>query len=406
MVDNKTDITVNSLENYIQEITKLNSTLNTNQNLYYRGQNDVFDNTLPSLFRNQNYLDNENNLINDFITKDPELFKNCQNNFDRLALMQHHQLPTRLLDITSNALVALYFAVEYKPKEVKKEENKTEINEHEEPDGRIFPFTNFPVTDSVTNYLNDSNLKNLIPDVTAIRTNNRQFLKSAFSDQVEIESSLARLNKDDKEQVVVQLDLFLTSINNEIEHFKTTVSKHLEIKPSMMYWYNAYADILNNDIKKRSEDILIDHYNFFNDDASIQRLYHEIRKDIGEFQPKIDPLEFLIPKIVVPRNIDQRIRNQNGLFMFVPFVSSSLITDNGSSQLKNNEYNNKVQKTIDILSLKDKINLEKKIVFNIPGNKKSEIRKELKNIGVTESFIYPDSSHIANEISHVYKDIK
>ena len=174
----------------------------------------------------------------------------------------------------------------------------------------------------------------------------------------------------------------------------------------MMYWYNAYADILNNDIKKRSEDILIDHYNFFNDDASIQRLYHEIRKDIGEFQPKIDPLEFLIPKIVVPRNIDQRIRNQNGLFMFVPFVSSSLITDNGSSQLKNNEYNNKVQKTIDILSLKDKTNLEKKIVFNIPGNKKSEIRKELKNIGVTESFIYPDSSHIANEISHVYKDIK
>ncbi|MCQ5167651.1 FRG domain-containing protein, partial [Roseburia hominis] len=81
--------------------------------LYFRGQDNIeYGNTSPSLFRNNKRYEYEANMINDFIAKYPDLFKDCQNNVDRLALMQHHQLPTRLLDLTTNALIALYFAVE------------------------------------------------------------------------------------------------------------------------------------------------------------------------------------------------------------------------------------------------------------------------------------------------------
>lgn len=154
---------ITSLSDYINKVEKLqlNQESEPNQlnskkhmNIYYRGQNQDFSNTLPSLVRNENYLKNENKLINDFITKYPELFGDCQNNFDRLALMQHHQLPTRLLDLTSNPLVALYFAVEQSNGSTNKDTDLT--------DGKIFPFTNFYNPVLLQQSLADDHFENIL----------------------------------------------------------------------------------------------------------------------------------------------------------------------------------------------------------------------------------------------------
>ncbi|MCI1699185.1 FRG domain-containing protein [Liquorilactobacillus nagelii] len=373
---------VTSLSDYINKVRNLRSYLKNKESIYYRGQNKNFSNTLPSLIRNENYLNNEDKLINNFITKYPELFGDCQNNFDRLALMQHHQLPTRLLDLTSNPLVALYFAVE--------RSNEGTDKDSDEIDGKVFPFTDFYDQVPLRQSLSDDHFEDVFLEFTLIKGNNRQFLKSPFSDEIEIESSLARLNGDDRNNVLNQLSQFYKNLSKVDTNDST-------------YWSNLYADMVNSLENKRNEGNLLESYENFNNFSSTKRLYHEIKKDIGDFENQINPLELFVPKIVTPRIIDQRIKNQQGLFMFVPFVYNYGFKEDGTQvALKSYEVQNRTQTRINILRLLSNSSDPQPMTFVIPHCEKASIRSELESMGITESFIYPDPSHIAHEISKTY----
>ncbi len=80
----------------------------------YRGSRNVKWKTHPGLFRDgrEALLDHERDIIRELQAVHPQEFYPDQSMFDRLVRMQHFNLPTRLLDVTANPLVALFFATE------------------------------------------------------------------------------------------------------------------------------------------------------------------------------------------------------------------------------------------------------------------------------------------------------
>lgn len=112
---------ISSLTSYVEQISLLNEQYNNAGKLFpleflFRGQADKNYCLLPTLARSRHYpcdvtiFNGERNLIEMSKCKFPDIFSRDMQPLELLALLQHYGIPTRLLDVTENALVALYFA--------------------------------------------------------------------------------------------------------------------------------------------------------------------------------------------------------------------------------------------------------------------------------------------------------
>ncbi|MBA3909796.1 MAG: hypothetical protein C0524_07870 [Rhodobacter sp.] len=83
----------------------------------YRGQRNSAWDSIPGLLRPE-YAElarNEKRAVRDLVSVHPREFAEDETMFDRLVRMQHFGLPSRLLDVSQNPLVALYFATDPGP---------------------------------------------------------------------------------------------------------------------------------------------------------------------------------------------------------------------------------------------------------------------------------------------------
>ncbi|GIK22775.1 MAG: hypothetical protein BroJett005_21890 [Ignavibacteriota bacterium] len=118
------EIPIKTVSDFIAEINRFKK---GRRKVWYRGHSEQDYKLAPSIYRKPFEPDSEDVLMSQFKSRAIPYLNNIPNGkneyWEWLFLMQHYKIPTRLLDWTESALVALAFAVVYRDNK-KRNENK------------------------------------------------------------------------------------------------------------------------------------------------------------------------------------------------------------------------------------------------------------------------------------------
>lgn len=358
-----------SVSEFVFQISKL-------ENCYFRGESEKFKQAnTASGYR---YL--ENNDFRLLIQSREKLYQEIGYSLDNkeienfIAYCQHHGLPTELLDITENPLVALYFA----------------CSEKFSKEGFVYGIEN----------KNTFELKNSLinQDILKQNFNFDNYLKKIFLKQVddffdigvmgeEVIGSSEELFEyirnnvpDDKDFFINTLKKYNDWVDYEDQNFDNRLQEAQTVSDTM--WTEIFKtnwDIQN--LEKTNSDWDWDSVAM---NISIENGVHKCLAEfafeifLNDSSLEIPPIKYLIHQ---PSVIFDRMRNQQGKFIY----QNHMIDFEGKMR---------VQK------------IHPDYIFNIPACRKMEILKQLDYIGINKKFIYPDHDHIAEYVKDKYLVVK
>lgn len=197
----KKEIRVKTLAQYINAISKIKTPPVdvglTQKKLVYRGLSYRGYQLEPSILRYPSeYVMNslqskETELIEQAQLRFPSLFQEEKYPVLRLAKLQHYGIPTRLMDVTSNALVALYFACQ-------------NSKGHPDTDGEIVVFSDYV-------YSAFSPTINAIADTAILTYNSAYMFATTFYHRVQKQSYFSRHSyPNDEERLQKAAERFCT----------------------------------------------------------------------------------------------------------------------------------------------------------------------------------------------------
>lgn len=103
---------VHSLRDFVRVLTEL-KLLPGDTERYFRGEPKDYGRLAlrPSVYRHPSWLKNEPNIYREMQRFNDQEFRDDKTTVDKLSRMQHCEAPTRLIDMSEDALSALYFAL-------------------------------------------------------------------------------------------------------------------------------------------------------------------------------------------------------------------------------------------------------------------------------------------------------
>jgi hypothetical protein len=276
---------ISSTQEFIQAIFHLRPSADFT--LYFRGHSDASYKPQPSLFRQPTLLQNEHLLFREILISNPADFSSDLSAVDKLARMQHYSLPTRLLDLTSNPLIGLYFTC-------KAEAKCDDKGKKPEPDGEVIIFK--------------------------VKKTSIKFFDS---DTVSCIANLAQMSKDEKDNLQADFGLDVAQFN---------------VRPAA------------------------------------SKLWHFICQEKPYFTPRINPQHLQSIVVVRTKLNNNRILSQSGAFML---FGHGATLEGGRSDI-----------TVDRISVKASV--------------KKEILRELDELNINESTVFPYIENSARYIKSKY----
>ena len=330
---------INDLNNLIQKLGEPKQ----GTTRFFRGQANKKWNMNPSIFREQYLIENEDKIIKDVLTNCPDDFLPPDTLFEKLVKLQHYGCKTRLLDLTTNALVALYFACNEK--------------KHHRTNGELI----------ILDIPNDQ-IKYFDSDTVAIL--------SAISVQPDNFEITEAITIAETQKIVKENDYLLSQVGN-INNFNNVNSYLSQHYNTSMMDRDEYVKLITSTSKKEGENAF---KKSFNEQKEIIKLLHDVRADKPSFRPEIECSDLERVLCVRAKLNNARISRQQGCFLLYGLDK------------------NKLQPAKVPEEWWQKIDGKKIIVKN-----KAKIMEELKSFGISTQTLFPELEKQTIEIMEQYK---